>query len=81
MDRWQNYKELELVPDRAPAPKAKLHLAPLVAAWRWLLNSLAREQVYEQRTDYLERCWETDYSEADISSSQTELSKLWKLMD
>jgi hypothetical protein len=82
MNRWQNYKQLELLPDSAPAPKSrKLNIAyPLVASWRSLLNALAREQVYEQRTDYLERCWSISYSEPYTDRSPS-LRKLWNLMD
>lgn len=82
MNQWQNYKELELIPDSAPAPKPrKLNIAlPLVVSWRSLLNALAREQVYEQRTEYLERCWSMSYSEPYTNQSPS-LRKLWNLMD
>lgn len=37
MNQWQHYKELELIPDAAPAPKpSKFNIAlPFVATWRW----------------------------------------------
>ncbi len=83
MNQWQHYKELELIPDSAPAPKvSKFNIAlPLVATWRSLLNALAREQVYEQRTEYLERCWALNFSEPYTSESLNSLKKLWMLMD
>lgn len=82
MNQWENYKKLELIPDSAPAPKPrKLNIAaPLVASWRTLLNALAKEQVYEQRTEYLERCWSISYSEP-YSHQSPSLRKLWNLMD
>lgn len=80
--QWQRYKELELIPNSAPAPQAsKLEIAlPLVAIWRSLLNALAREQVYEQRTEYLERCWVLNYTEPYTAEAKP-LQKLWMLMD
>lgn len=82
MNRWQNYQELELIPASAPAPKSRKFnvAAPLVASWRSLINALAREQVYEQRTEYLERCWSMDYSEP-YKKKSSSLHKLWLLMD
>lgn len=82
MNQWQNYKQLELIPDSAPAPKPhKFDISlPLVASWRSLLNALAREQVYEQRTEYLERCWSLSYSEP-YNNQSPSLRKLWNLMD
>ncbi|NJL20138.1 MAG: hypothetical protein HC895_03760 [Leptolyngbyaceae cyanobacterium SM1_3_5] len=79
---WQRYQELELIPPSAPAPrKAKFQLSlPLTTAWRSLLNALAREQFYEQRTEYLERCWQLDY-EAPYAGESKALQKLWMLMD
>lgn len=83
MNHWQHYKELELIPDSAPAPKpSKFNLAlPLVTSWRSLLNALAREQVSEQRTEYLERCWAMNYAEPYTTESTRQLQKLWMLMD
>lgn len=83
MNQWQHYKELELIPDSAPAPKpSKFNIAlPFVATWRSLLNALAREQVYAQSTDYLERCWAMNYAEPYIAESARPLQKLWMLME
>jgi hypothetical protein len=81
--QWERYKELELIPDSAPAPKASKFkiVLPLVVGWRSLLNALAREQVYEQRTEYLERCWALNYSEPYTAEPAKSLQKLWMLMD
>jgi hypothetical protein len=81
--QWQRYKELELIPNAAPAPKPnKFNIAlPLVVGWRSLLNALAREQVYEQRTEYLERCWALNYTEPYRTEPAKSLQKLWMLMD
>lgn len=81
--QWQTYKELELIPADAPAPPAsKFQLAlPLVVIWRSLLNALAREQVYEQRTEYLERCWALNYDDVYAVKSAKPWQKLWMLMD
>ena len=83
MNQWQNYKELELIPDSAPAPKpSKLYITlPLVVSWRSLLNALAREQVYAQSTEYLERCWTMNYAEPYTAEPTKLLQKLWMLMD
>lgn len=83
MNQWQHYKELELIPDSAPAPKSsKFNITwPLVATWRSLLNALAREQVYAQSTEYLERCWAMNYAEPYKAESIKQLQKLWMLMD
>lgn len=80
---WQTYKELELIPNSAPSPQARsvdLTL-PLVAAWRSLLNVLAREQVYGHCTEYLERCWSMNYAEPYTPGTSKPLQKLWMLMD
>ena len=83
MNQWHHYKELEQIPDSAPAPKpSNFNIAlPIAAAWRVLLNALAREQVYEQRTDYLERCWAMNYYEPYTAESAKSWQKLWLLMD
>lgn len=56
--QWQRYKDLELIPDTISAPKRRFELFPLATVWRSLVNALMWEHFYEQRTDYLERCWE-----------------------
>lgn len=83
MNQWQHYKELELIPDSAPEPKFnQFNIAlPFVATWRSLLNALVREQVYEQSTEYLERCWAMNYSEPYTAKSAKPLQKLWMLIE
>ena len=76
--QWQQYKELELVPDTISAPKRRyFNLFPLAAAWRSLVNALVWEHFYEQRTDYLERCWELNEQE----NRSLALQKLLRLMN
>jgi len=78
---WQRYKELELVPDSTFAPQARFEIAlPFVFIWRSLLNALAREQFYEHRTEYLERCWALSCVEPSAPEAKP-LQKLWLLMD
>ena len=75
--QWQRYKELELVPDSISAPKGQgFQLFPVAAAWRSLVNALMWEHFYEQRTDYLERCWENN-----LDKSESALQKLLRLMN
>lgn len=80
--QWQRYKELELLPDSAPSPQVRKFelVLPLVAAWRSLLNALVREQIYEQRTEYLKRCWALNYAEPYMAKAKP-LQKLWMLME
>lgn len=80
--QWQRYKALELIPESAPAPQTpRFDLTqPIALAWRSLLDALAREQFYEQRTEYLERCWMLNYEEPYAGEARS-LQKLWKLMD
>ncbi len=83
--QWQHYRELELVPDSAPEPKVRtpLQLAafPIAFLWRSLLNALAREHMYEQRTEYFERCWSADYAEPYTTNHNDQFKKLLTLMD
>lgn len=83
MNQWQDYKQLELIPDSAPVPKhCKFNITlPLATAWRSLLNALAREQVYAQSTEYLERCWVINYAEPYTAQPTKQLQKLWMLME
>ena len=75
--QWQRYKELELIPDTISAPKRRFELFPLATAWRSLVNALMWEHFYEQRTDYLERCWELNEQE----NRSLALQKLLRLMN
>ncbi len=79
--QWQRYKELELIPDIISAPKRRFELFPLATAWRSLVNALMWEHFYEQRTDYLERCWQLNEREIENSEVSLTLHKLWMLMD
>ncbi|PSB30227.1 hypothetical protein [Chlorogloea sp. CCALA 695] len=78
--QWQRYKELELVPDTISVPKRQgLQLLPLTAVWRIFVNALMWEHFYEQRTDYLERCWELNNpGKSEVSLA---LQKLLRLMN
>jgi hypothetical protein len=79
---WQYYKTLELVPDSAPAPQAKLRSDILLGGfWRTLINLLVREHLCEQRTEYLERCWVLNFEDPYTASSADQLQKLWELMN
>ncbi len=55
--QWQQYKELELLPDGLAKPQT-IH-SPLVAyldqRWRSLLNQRASNLDYEYQVEYLER--------------------------
>ncbi len=76
--QWQRYKELELVPDHISAPKRRhFELFPLAMAWRSFVNALMWEHFYEQRTEYLERCWQLNEQE----NRPLALQKLWMLMN
>ena len=81
--QWQQYKELELIPDSISAPKRhRFKLFPLDAAWRCLVNALMWEHLYEQRTDYLERCWQlNDCENLTHGGVSLALQELWMLMD
>jgi hypothetical protein len=72
-DRWQNYQQLELIPDTVSKPDSnRLRFwFGLDLAWQILLSLLADELVEEQQIEYLEH-------KRDNSSS---LQKLWKLMN
>jgi hypothetical protein len=65
--QWQLYKQLELIPDSVPEQPTKRPILtfPLQLAWKLLVDALAKELVYEQQVEYLERC---------LTQSQTELS-------
>lgn len=55
--QWQQYKELELLPDLVAEPQTIY--SPLVAAldrrWRSILNQRARKLDYEYQVEYLEQ--------------------------
>jgi hypothetical protein len=78
-DRWEAYKQLELVTDEIDRPdrhrgSSKFGIDSPVErlcqrAWRTLLGLLIDELVTEQQIDYLDRCWDAD--EKDRSPSKT----------
>ncbi len=82
-NQWQFYKDLELIPDSVLEPQAsKLAIAlPLRQLWRLLIDALARELVYEQQIEYLERCWTVGDSEPFTDVSSNTWQKLWTLMN
>uniref|UniRef100_A0A832H2J0 Uncharacterized protein n=1 Tax=Oscillatoriales cyanobacterium SpSt-402 TaxID=2282168 RepID=A0A832H2J0_9CYAN len=81
--QWQRYKELELLPDSVSKSEIPLvHLLfPFIAIWRVLLNALSREHIYENRTEYLERCWVLSDSYLSHSTYRNTLHQLLVLMD
>jgi hypothetical protein len=81
--QWQNYKQLELIPDRLPNPD--LQTSPfklgLGFAWRVLISLLADELVdREQQIEYIERCWANQEFEQQKNAANS-LQKLWLLMN
>ncbi len=80
---WQNYKALELIPDSIPAPQATKPAFDfgLSQIWRSLLDELVREHVYEQRTEYLERCWNLNLIEPQKSTQIHQIRQLLALMN
>jgi hypothetical protein len=81
-DRWQNYQQLELIPDTVSKPDSnRLRFwFGLDLAWQILLSLLADELVEEQQMEYLERCWNLDeFGHKQDNSSF--LQRLWKLMN
>lgn len=57
--QWQNYKQLELIPNSAKNPynTSPSFLFGFAIAWRKLISLLMDELVEEQKIEYLERCW------------------------
>lgn len=77
---WENYKELELIPNSISEPSARKTFSfGIDRVWRVLIVALTQELVYEQQVEYIQRCWERDYlgSENDNNSWQ----QLWTLMN
>jgi pyrroloquinoline quinone (PQQ) biosynthesis protein C len=70
-DRWEAYKELELVTDAIDRPdrhRGGFNFG-IDRVWRTLIALLVDELVTEQQVDYLDRCW--DANEGNRSPSQT----------
>lgn len=70
-DRWEAYKQLELVPDaidRRSIDRGDFKFG-IDRVWRTLIALLVDELVTEQQIDYLDRCWQAN--EGDRSPSKT----------
>jgi hypothetical protein len=80
-NQWQLYKKLELIPDSASQPMNKQGIItfPLQLAWKVLIDALAKELVYEQQIEYLERCLAQSQSEFYLTNNTWQ--KLWSLME
>lgn len=81
--QWQNYQQLELIPNRVPNPhhKTSTFTFGLDFAWRVLISLLVDELVdREQQIEYLERCWANQEFEQQENSANS-LRKLWLLMN
>lgn len=80
---WQHYKSLELIPDTVPEPRShKLAMIlPLSLGWRLLINALVREHLSENRTEYLERCWNMSDLKVLISPKVDSLHQFFELMN
>ena len=70
LDRWEAYKQLELVPDTIDNPNSHRggFKFGIDRVWRTLIALLVDELVTEQQVDYLDRCWDAD--EKDRSPSK-----------
>ncbi|WP_309741589.1 hypothetical protein [Chamaesiphon sp. OTE_20_metabat_361] len=70
-DRWEVYKQLELVPD--PIDNSAYNRGGfkfgIDRIWRTILGLLMDELVAEQQVEYLDRCWDVDAK--DRSASKT----------
>jgi hypothetical protein len=69
-DRWEAYKELELVTDAIERPDRHRggFKFGIDRVWRTVIRLLMDELVTEQQIDYLDRCWNAD--EKDRSPSK-----------
>ncbi len=74
-DRWEAYKQLELVSDKIDRHHGGFKFgidSPVERLcqrlWRTLITLLVDELVTEQQIDYLDRCW--DATEKDRSPSK-----------
>jgi hypothetical protein len=70
-DRWEAYKQLELVTDEIENPDRHRggFKFGIDRVWRTLIALLVDELVTEQQVDYLDRCWDADAK--DRSPSKT----------
>lgn len=79
--RWQNYKELELIPDTVGDPNRHR-----IALWDWLsrrqqsrLTKLIENSSFEEKVGYLERSLTLDCEATAGSSSFWE--RLWQMLN
>lgn len=82
--QWQNYKQMELIPDAVPNPstKASTFKFGLGFAWQLLVSLLVDELVDpEQQVEYLERCWANNALDREDKSPTRSLQRLWVLMN
>ncbi|WP_373542289.1 hypothetical protein [Chamaesiphon sp.] len=68
-DRWETYKQLELVPNEIARPDRLSFKFGIDRVWRTLLGLLMDELVTEEKVDYLDRCWNAN--DKDRSPSKT----------
>jgi hypothetical protein len=82
-DRWQTYKQLELISDRVSKPQANQprFLFGLDLAWHTILSLLIAELIEEQQVEYLERCWRLDEVEQNQENNSHFWQRLWTLMN
>ncbi len=80
--QWQQYRQLELLPNSMSNPAEEAHLFAMGLNWLWrpLLALLIDELVEEQRVEYLDRCWSID--EPSIAHpAATPLQRFWTLIN
>ncbi|QZZ20120.1 hypothetical protein J5X98_23035 [Leptothermofonsia sichuanensis E412] len=64
-NQWSIYQELELIPNSIQAPPENPGcLSWLDRYWQMLLKSLTSHFTVEVKVDYLERCFDLDYSQS-----------------
>lgn len=81
--QWDNYKELELIPNSIPEPQTNKQTFAfgLDRVWRVFIVALTQELIYEQQVEYLQRCWDLNDFEAETDTKSNTLHKLWILMN
>jgi hypothetical protein len=82
-DRWQDYKQLELIPDKTLKSNVDRprFLFGLDLAWQTLLSLLVDELVEEQQVEYLERCWNLDEFGQSKQNNSSFLKRFWMLIN
>lgn len=81
--QWENYKELELIPDSIPESQGdkRAFAFGLDRVWKVLIVALTRELVYEQQVEYLQRCWDLNDLEPNTDKKSHTWQQLWILMN